>query len=120
MGHTIVNHITAGRIKLRPGIAEFTEDTVRFNDGTAWQGDVVVAATGYRSAIEWMGEYGARDGCGFAQRNGRVRSAAHPDLFFVGHNYDGRGGLYNIRIDARRIARQITNSLRQVKVGEGP
>ena len=120
VGHTIVNHITAGRIKLRPGIADFTEDTVRFNDGSAWQGDTVVLATGYRSGIEWMGEYGARDECGFALRQDRVRSAHHDGLYFVGHNYDGRGGLYNIRIDAKRIARQVAGSLRKMKVGEGP
>lgn len=120
VGHTIVNHITAGRIKLRPGIADFTEDTVRFNDRSAWQGDTVLLATGYRSAIEWMGEYGARDECGFALRQDRVRSAHHDGLYFVGHNYDGRGGLYNIRIDAKRIARQIARNLRKMKVGESP
>ena len=54
-----------------------------------------------------MGEYGARDDCGFAHRRDRVRSTDHPDLYFIGHNYDGRGGLYNIRIDARRISRLI-------------
>ena len=120
VGHSVVSHISAGRIRLRPGIAEFTENTVRFTDGTEWQGDTVILATGYRSAIGWMGQYGARDGCGFALRTSRVRSAIHPDLFFVGHNYDGRGGLYNIRIDAKRIGRQITSKLRQVKVGESP
>ena len=120
VGHTVVNHITAGRIRLRPGIAEFTEDTVRFTDGSEWQGDAVLLATGYRSAIGWMGEYGGRDRCGFALRSGRVQSATHPNLFFVGHNYDGRGGLYNIRIDARRIGRQVAKSLRQVIVGESP
>lgn len=120
VGHTVVNHITAGRIRLRPGIAEFTENAVRFTDGSEWQGDTVILATGYRSAIGWMGKYGAMDVCGFALRSGRVRSATHPNLFFVGHNYDGRGGLYNIRIDARRIGRQVAKSLTQVKVGESP
>ncbi len=120
VGHTVVNHISAGRIRLRPGIAEFTKSAARFADGAQWQGDTVILATGYRSAIGWMGEYGGRDECGFALRKGRVQSAAHPDLFFVGHNYDGRGGLYNIRIDAKRIGRQVAKNLRQVKVGESP
>jgi len=120
VGHTIVNHISAGRIRIRPGIAEFTGNTVRFTDGSEWQGDTVVLATGYRSAMEWMGNYGARDQCNFALREGRVKSAGHPDLYFVGHNYDGRGGLYNIRIDAKRIARQVARRLDQVKVGESP
>ena len=70
----------------------------------------MILATGYRAAIEWMGEYDARDKCGFADRRDRVRSANHPALYFVGHNYDGRGGLYNIRIDAKRTGRHIAQS----------
>lgn len=120
VGHAILDHLNAGRIRLRPGVSEFTAESVRFIDGTGWQGDSVVMATGYRSAIEWMGKYGARDRCNFALREGRVKSAVHPDLYFVGHNYDGRGGLYNIHVDAKRIARQVARRLHQVKVGEGP
>ena len=110
IGRAIVDHIDAGRVRLMPGIAEFSENGVRFTDGTEWVGDTVMLATGYRAAIEWMGDYDARDGCGFARRLDRVRSADHPDLYFVGHNYDGRGGLYNIRIDAKRIARLVAHS----------
>ena len=110
VGHAILDHINAGRVRLLPGLAELSEDCVRFTDGTEWVGDAVVFATGYRAAIEWMGEYGARDECGFADRRKRVRSMIHPDLYFVGHNYDGRGGLYNIRVDAIRIGRHIAQS----------
>ena len=110
IGRAIVDHIDAGRVRLTPGIAEFSENGVRFTDGTEWLVDTVMLATGYRAAIEWMGDYDARDGCGFARRLDRVRSAGHPDLYFVGHNYDGRGGLYNIRIDAKRIARLVAHS----------
>ena len=103
IGRAILDHINAGRVQLLPGVAELNENGVRFTDGTEWVGDAVILATGYRAAIEWMGGYGARDGCGFADRRDRVRSMNHPDLYFIGHNYDGRGGLYNIRIDANRI-----------------
>jgi hypothetical protein len=41
-----------------------------------------------------------------------VVSLDHPDLCFVGHNYDTRGGLYNISVDAARAAREITRALR--------
>ena len=102
-GASILEHINAGRVRVLPGVAEFRGKRVRLTDGTDWAGDTVILATGYRAAIEWMGRYEARDECGFADRRDRVRSANHPDLYFVGHNYDGRGGLYNIRIDAKRI-----------------
>ena len=120
IGRAIQDHINAGRVRLLPGVAELSENGVRFTDGTEWVGDAVMLATGYRAAIEWMGVYDARDECGFADRMDRVRSANHPDLYFVGHNYDGRGGLYNIRIDAKRIGRQIAQRLLPVVVGERP
>ena len=110
IGHSILDHIDAGRVRVRSEVAEFREQSVRFRDGTDWAGDTVILATGYRAAIGWMGSHGARDQCGFANRKDRVRSANQPDLYFVGHNYDGRGGLYNIRIDARRIGRLISRS----------
>ena len=77
---------------------------------------VGIEATGLRwENGKWMGEYGARNECGFALRQVRVQSSIHPNLFFVGHNYDGRGGLYNIRIDTRRIGRQVAKTLGRVK-----
>ena len=107
IGSGIVQHIDSGRIELLPGVVEYTDVGVRLTDGTVWACDAVILATGYRAAIQWMGQYGGRDGCGFADRRDRVRSSVHPGLYFVGHNYDGRGGLYNIRLDARRIGRLI-------------
>ena len=110
IGRSILDHVNAGRVRLLPGVAELSQTSVRLTDGTEWAGDTMMFATGYRPAMEWMGEYGARDRCGSADRRDRVRSASHPDLYFVGHNYDGRGGLYNIRIDANRVARLIAHS----------
>ncbi len=41
------------------------------------------------------------DRCGFAELRDLVTSADQPDLYFVGHNYGIRGGLFNMRRDAR-------------------
>ena len=81
-----------------------------FTDGDQRDFESVILATGYRASIDWMGDFGARDDCGFAKRRDRVRSLELSNLYFVGHNYDGRGGLYNIAIDAKRIARLISAS----------
>ena len=110
IGRRILDLIGAGRVKKRPGIAEMNTHGVRFLDGESWTGDAIVLATGYRGAIEWMGRYGDRDECGFGERRDRVRSSRHAGLYFMGHNYDGRGGLYNIRIDAKRVARLVSES----------
>lgn len=106
----IMRQIHSGVIDVLPGVVEYTDAGVLLADGTDWTCDTVILATGYRAAIQWMGEYGIRDECGFADRRDRVQSSMYPGLYFVGHNYDGRGGLYNIRIDAKRIARLIERS----------
>ena len=103
----VARHIDAGLIKVLPGVVRYTDTGVRLTDGAEWTCDAVILATGYRAAIQWMGEYGDRDECGFADRRDRVRSSTYPGLYFVGHNYDGRGGLYNIKLDAKRIGRLI-------------
>ena len=59
--------------------------------------------------ISWTGRF-ALDPCGFGRRRDRVVSLDHPSLYFVGHNYDTRGGLYNISIDAARAAREVIAS----------
>ena len=107
IGNRLVEHVRSGAISLLPGVAGLTPTGVRFADGTEREFDSVILATGYRAAIKWMGEYASRDQCGFAQRKDRVRSLNHRGLYFVGHNYDGRGGLYNIALDAKRTARSI-------------
>lgn len=112
IGMKLANAVKTGLIELLPGIERFTARGAKFADGTEHSFDSVILATGYRAALEWMGVYGARDVCGFARRRDRVQSQEFSDLYFVGHNYDGRGGLYNIAVDAKRIARIISERQR--------
>lgn len=112
IGNRLVGHMRSGTISLLPGVTGVTPGGVRFADGTEREFDSVILATGYRAAIDWMGEYGERDECGFAQRIDRVRSPRHRGLYFIGHNYDGRGGLCNIAMDAKRIARLVNREMR--------
>ncbi len=107
IGLKLTNAIQSGSIALLPGIAGLSANGASFADGSQHGFDSIVFATGYRAAMEWMGSYADRDECGFAKRRDRVRSLEHSGLYFIGHNYDGRGGLYNIAVDAKRIARQI-------------
>ena len=113
IGRAILDHIGAGRVRVLPGVAEFATNSVLFTDGTRWEADTVILATGYRAAIEWMGAYGSRDECGFAERRERVQSTDHSGLYFVGHNYDVRGSLYNIGMDAKVIALLVSRRHRQ-------
>ena len=112
IGMKLANAVRSGAIAILPGIDRFTPEGATLIDGTQHAFDAVILATGYRSSIEWMGAYNARDACGFAKRRDRVRSLEFPNLYFIGHNYDGRGGLYNIAVDAKRIARIVLSRQR--------
>lgn len=107
IGFNLVDEIRAGRVRVRPGIASFTRTGVRFTDGSQDSFDDVILATGFRPALGPLGEAVRRDARGFALRSDRVTSADHPDLVFVGHNYDSRGGLLNIAIDAPLAAERL-------------
>jgi cation diffusion facilitator CzcD-associated flavoprotein CzcO len=114
IGFHLVDAIRSGAIQLTPGIAEFTTGSVRFTDGSEQRFDRVILATGYRAALGFLRDQVHVDDCGFAARHHRVVSSDQPDLYFVGHNYDTRGGLRNIADDARRVGkllnRQFTSS----------
>jgi cation diffusion facilitator CzcD-associated flavoprotein CzcO len=109
IGFHLVDAIRAGRIGVRPGIAELTKTGVRFTDGAEEAFDDIIFATGFTAALSPLGKLVRTDGKGFAVRSDRVTSADQPNLYFVGHTYDAAGGLYNIRRDsglaAERIAR---------------
>jgi cation diffusion facilitator CzcD-associated flavoprotein CzcO len=107
IGFGLVDAIRAGKVEVRPGLAGFGPGSVIFADGRQEPVDSVILATGYRAAVDFLGGLIRRDPCGFALRRDRVESADRPGLFFVGHNYDTRGGLYNIALDARRAARGV-------------
>ena len=108
IGFHLVDAIAAGDVAVRPGIAGFTEQGVRYLDDRQEAFDVVILATGFRAAISPLGALVETDARGFALRRDRVRSQAHDRLWFVGHNYDASGGLRNINIDARLASGQIT------------
>jgi hypothetical protein len=113
IGFNLVDEIRAGRVQVRPGIALFTRTGVRFTDGTDASFDDVILATGFRPALDVLGDAVRVDDRGFPLRTGRVVSASFPDLAFVGHTYDARGALLNIAGDAPAAARHLARLYRQ-------
>jgi len=111
IGFHLVDAIRAGNIAVRPGVAEFTSAGVRFTDGRTEAFDDVILATGFAAALAPLGALVRRDAKGFALRVDRVASADQPGLYFVGHNYDAGGGLYNIGVDSRLTAARIAGGL---------
>ena len=77
---------------------------------TAGRFDDVILATGFSAALGALGALVQTDAKGFARRRDRVVSLDQRNLYFVGHNYDATGGLYNIRRDAGLAARLIAGA----------
>jgi Flavin-binding monooxygenase-like len=113
IGFHLVDAISQGLIAVRPGVAELTADGARFADGTAGRFDDIILATGFGAALGPLGPLVQLDAKGFARRQDRVVSVDQPALYFVGHNYDATGGLYNISRDARLAARLIVAELQR-------
>lgn len=108
IGFHLVDAIRAGHVAVRGALGEFTPVGVRFADGAEEPFDDVIFATGFTPALAPLGGLVRTDAKGFAMRTpDRVTSADQPRLYFVGHNYDATGGLYNIRRDAGRVAERI-------------
>ncbi len=116
IGLGLANALRAGTIRLRGGLHSFTAEGVRFADGSEESFDDVILATGYRAALGLLTGLIRTDRCGFGGRHDRVVSLDQPDLYFVGHNYDTRGALYNIARDARKAATRMSASARAQKV----
>src|SRR5690606_2942553 len=74
IGFHLVDAISAGRIRVRPGIASFTRTGVRFTDGSEDDFDTVILATGFRPALQPLGGLVRTDAKGFALRTDRVTS----------------------------------------------
>jgi hypothetical protein len=108
IGLHFADAVREGSVRLVRGGLELTGCGARFPDGSEEPFDEVMLATGYRAALGALNGLITIDDCGFARRRGRVRSAEHSDLFFVGHNYDLRGALRNISRDASTVARAIS------------
>ncbi len=111
IGFHLVDAICEGLIDVRVGVAELTRDGARFTDGTTAAFDDIILATGFGAALGPLSGSIELDPKGFARRRDRVVSLDQSDLFFVGHNYDATGGLYNINRDARLAARLIAGRL---------
>jgi hypothetical protein len=111
IGFHLADEIRRGAIDVKGDIGAFTAEGVAFADGTSDAFDEVIFATGFRAAMSMLGDSIRLDPCGFGRRRNRVVSTDQPDLYFVGHNPDVRGGIFMIGRDARRTARLIRKSL---------
>lgn len=102
-----IDLIKRGAIAVRPGVERFTEDGVRFSDGTGGRFDAVILGTGYRPRVDEFLEHAsaAHDESGTPLVSGR--ETAVPGLYFCGYYVSPTGMLREIAREARRIAAAI-------------
>jgi cation diffusion facilitator CzcD-associated flavoprotein CzcO len=105
-----MSHIRAGRIGMHGGIAQFTEDGVVFDNGSALAVDAVVLGTGYRPALEeFLTDWQAVcDTKGVPLVSGGPTPL--PGLYFCGQFVPPSGMLREIGLEARRIAHHIAQA----------
>ncbi len=94
-----------------PGIRQFTEEGIIFNDGREMKFDAVILATGYRPRVSafLQGVSGVYDADGTPISGGDA--SAVPGLFFCGYHVSPTGMLREIAMEARHIAASIAHKL---------
>jgi putative flavoprotein involved in K+ transport len=104
----LVSALRTGRVEIVGAVEGFDGPSVRLLGGRSVQPDVVVAATGYRPALEpLVGHLGVLDGRGLPRAHGEAESPGAPGLHFLGFSNPPTGNLREMSIDARRIARRV-------------
>lgn len=101
--------IKQGHVKVYPGPARFTEDSVTFTDGRSAPFDLVVLATGYRAALDEV----LRDASAIVDDRGfpKVYGAeAAPGLYFIGYRNPITGQLHDIALEAERVAAHLAGN----------
>lgn len=100
--------LKAGRIEIVAAVEGFDGADVLLADGTRIQPDAVIAATGYRRALEpLVGHLGVLSGDGVPLVSGGTQHPSAPGLFFNGYRTEISGQLRLMRPDARAIARVV-------------
>jgi putative flavoprotein involved in K+ transport len=104
----IVELIRAGKVRVVDAVADLDETGARLVDGTHVAADQVIAATGYRTALEpLVGHLGVLDD------DGRPTGLLpRPGLGFVGFRIPLTGTLWAIDRDARTVAGTIAGTVR--------
>jgi putative flavoprotein involved in K+ transport len=103
-----IDALKQGTVTVVPAVTGFDGADVLLADGSRWQPDVVIAATGYRRALEpLVGHLGVLGPDGRPTTRGGTTHPATPRLWFTGFTNPISGMFRELGIDAKRIARAV-------------
>lgn len=104
----LIDAVRTGRVQPVAAVDSFDDGKVVLADGTRISPDAVIAATGYRRALEpLVGHLDVLDARGRPVVHGGRTPAQAPGLFFTGFTNPISGMFRELAIDARKIAAVI-------------
>jgi len=104
----IVEAVRSGRVRVVAALDRLEGDRAVLADGTQLEVDAVIAATGYRPALEpLVGHLGVLDEHGEPLVRGAGELARAPGLHFVGYQVTLGGTFRLVGIEAKQLARAV-------------
>jgi putative flavoprotein involved in K+ transport len=101
-------------------VASLEEAEVVLSDGTRLVPDAIIAATGFRRGLSGLvGHLNVLDKKGNPLFHGGATHPHTPGLYFIGYSNPQSGNLRALGIEARRIARRISESGEDSGTGTG-
>ncbi|MFD3332834.1 flavin-containing monooxygenase [Streptomyces sp. NPDC058700] len=110
----LIDAIRAGKVEVVAAVESFEGDEVVLADGSRITPDAVIAATGYRRALEpLLGHLeGVLDERGRPVTHGPRSPREAPGLYFTGFTNPISGMLRELAVDAEKIARRVARAER--------
>lgn len=111
----LIEAVRAGRVEPVAAVEAFDGAEVVLADGSRITPDAVVAATGYRRALEGLVGHldGVLDEHGRPRTHGADTPAQAPGLYFTGFTNPISGMLRELALDAEKIAKAVQRHLRR-------
>ncbi|MEU6991476.1 NAD(P)/FAD-dependent oxidoreductase [Streptomyces sp. NPDC046465] len=104
----LIDAVRKGRVEPVAAVESFEEGKVVLADGSRIAPEVVIAATGYRRALEdLVGDLDILDARGRPTTHGRRTTKQTPGLYFTGFTNPISGMFRELALDARKIAKAI-------------
>ncbi|MER5684543.1 NAD(P)/FAD-dependent oxidoreductase [Streptomyces sp. NPDC002205] len=112
----LIDAVRGGRVVPVATVESFDKDAVVLADGTRITPDAVIAATGYRRALEpLVGHLDVLDARGRPVVHGSRTPKHAPGLFFTGFTNPISGMFREMALDARKIARKLAKDIGRLR-----
>lgn len=107
----LIDAVKSGRVVPVAAVESFDEGAVVLADGDRITPDAVIAATGYRRALEGLvGHLGVLDARGRPVVHGGRTPKQAPGLYFTGFTNPISGMFREMALDARKIAKRLAHT----------